>query len=54
MVIALASSMTIMFCTVFRFFSERFLFSISLTAGVSRGRVIKGDSQLVVTSDHHV
>jgi hypothetical protein len=27
---------------------------MSLTAGLSRVSLIKGDSQLVVTSDHHV
>jgi hypothetical protein len=51
MVIALASSMTIMFWI--RFFSERFIFSMCLTAGLSRVSLIKGDSQLVVTSDSH-
>lgn len=48
---ALAASMSIRF---FRFISEGFFVSMSFTAGLSRGIVIKGDSQLVVSSDSHV
>jgi hypothetical protein len=51
---ALALSMSTLFCMFFRFFSEGFFFSMSFTAGLSRGSAIKGDSQLVVTSDSHV
>ncbi len=51
--IALAFSMSTLFCRVFRF-SEGFIFSMSFTAALSRGSVIKGDSQLVVTSDSHM
>ena len=51
MVPALALSMSALFCM---FFSEGFFFSMSFTAGLSRGSAIKGDSQLVVTSDSHV
>ncbi len=54
MVPALALSMSTLFCMVFRFFSEGFFFSMSFTAGLSRGSAIKGDSQLVVTSDSHM
>ena len=31
-----------------------FIFFMSFTAGLSRGTIIKGDSQLVVSSDHYV